>query len=181
MSDLKKIDFENGVLKTDTHTYRIDKSISVERYIQFELLQSEVAFGYTFDNLNKIIEETITTLNKTDFVGASVLLYNLRNSITNGLEKRKHPILKLCSLFLIREDEDAAKYDELLQNEKIEDFEKSGVDYQDFFTLSMNLLPGLLEAYKRISRTISEGAMGLIKEQMKQVENGLKKATEKGK
>ena len=155
--ELRKIDFTKGELLTDQHKYTIAKSISVERYREFELLQAEVAYGFTFDEIQKILVAAIGHLNKVDFVQAAVILDNLRNSIVSGIEKRESPIIRLCMLFLIREDENERDYSEAFHKEKYNDIIKSGVDYKDFFSLAMNLLPGLLQAYKEISQaTMSE-------------------------
>lgn len=152
--NLLKIDFENGVLKTEKHTYRISKSISVKRYKEFELMQTEVAYGYTFKEIDKSLTQVREELNKLKFVDASVTLDNLQSGIKRGVERENNVTLKMCALFMLREDEKATDYDEALQQEKIEDW--ANVDIADFFELAMNLIPGLLSAYKRISRTISK-------------------------
>lgn len=176
--ELLKIDFEKGVLKTPLHSYRIVKSISVKRYKQFELLQSEVAFGFTFEEIFAKLSEMKTHLNKLQFVEMSVLVDNMLNGITRGIEKRTPPTLKLCALFMIREDEDVKEWNETLQQEKYEDFENAGVDMMDFSELSMNLIPALLKVYNEISRTTSEGAGEMIQ---KIIKESLSNITEKEK
>ena len=159
MAELRHIDFTKGELKTEKHTYTIAKSISVEKYQEFELPQCQVAYGYSFEEINRILIAAIGHLNKADFVQAAVVLDNLRNSIKNGIEKRESPIIRLCMLFLIRDDENEREYSEAFHKDKYNDVVNSGVDYKDFFTLSMNILPGLLGAYKEISQaTMSETA-----------------------
>jgi hypothetical protein len=159
---LRKIDFEHGVLKTEDHIYRISKSISVKRYKEFELMQTEVAYGYTFKDIEKSLTQVREELNKLKFVDASVTLDNLMSGIKRGLERENNVTLKMCALFMLREDEKAADYDEALQQEKIKDWED--VDIADFFELAMNLIPGLLSAYRKISQSISKGAENLMME-----------------
>jgi len=54
MAELRHIDFQKGELKTEKHTYTIAKSISVEKYQEFELLQCQVAYGYSFEEIQNI-------------------------------------------------------------------------------------------------------------------------------
>jgi len=156
MKELIRIDFEKGELKTQLHTYTVTESLPVDKYIQFLNLQSEVAYGISFDEINKKHKEIHTALNKTDFVQSAALLHNLMYSINNGIEKRKLPILKLCALFLIREDEDNTVFNEAVNNEKIDEFTNGGIQFTDFFYLAAIVVPGLLDALNEISRTISE-------------------------
>ena len=67
-------------------------------------------------------------------------------------------------LFLIREDENEREYSEAFHKDKYNDVTTSGVDYKDFFTLSMNILPGLLGAYKEISQATMSETAKLIQE-----------------
>lgn len=163
---LIRIDFENGILKTENHTYRIAESMSQERYEQFELLQLEFAYGFTFTELQNILTDIEKKFNTMNIVEAATLIYNLKNSVKNGIEKRIQPYMRLCGLILIREDEDITVFNELFQKEKINDLMKAGVDYRDFFALAMNLIPSLLQVYKEISQTTIKEGMELIKNQL---------------
>jgi hypothetical protein len=171
MNELIRIDFNAGVLKTPEHTYTMVESLPVDKYVEFLMLQNEVAYGYTFKDINMKHKEIYDALNKTDFVQASAILHNLMNAILTGIDKRNMPILRLCALFLIREDEDATKYNEQINKEKLQDWHASGIDFKDFFHLAAVLVPGLLTALDEISRTISQGEQAV-----KQMEKKLKKS-----
>ena len=164
MANLIRINFEKGELITPKHRYKIADSKPVEKYIEFERLQCEVAYGYSFEEINRVIIAAIGHLNKADFVQAAVLMDNLRNSIKNGIEKRESPIVRLCMLFLIREDENEKEYSETFHKEKYNDVTSSGVDYQDFFSLAINTLPGLLQAYREVSQATSQETAKMIQE-----------------
>lgn len=153
--NLKRIDFENGVLITEKHTYKVAPSLSVDKWQEFLIIQQEVAYGMTFEEFFELDKQIYAALNKLDFVKATSILYNRMHAIQLNIEKRQDPVLKLCSLFLIREGEDETKYDETVCKEKINDWKNSGVDFKDFFLLAAKVVPGLLTALDEISLIIS--------------------------
>lgn len=149
--EFKKINFKDGILKTDTHTYRIASTLSVDKYQEFLLLQNQVGFGITFELLFNKLKEIYDAANKMDFVRIAAITYNTMDGIKSGVEMRVDPVLRLCALFLIREDEDQTVYNEELNKEKIADWTQSGIDFQDFFALAVRVVPGLLNALNEIS------------------------------
>lgn len=180
---LRKIDLEKGELITEAHRYRIVESLSVDKWQEFLIIQQEVAYGLTFDEFFAIDKEIYNALNKLDFVRATSLLYNRMNAIQQGIEKRNDPILKLCTLFLIREDEDESIYNESLCKEKLDDWRNSGVDFKDFFHLAAVLVPGLLTALNEISQIITvaeEKALTLRSKLSEQQDNTKSKQGENG-
>lgn len=148
--DLKRIDFQSNKLETEKHTYRIVDSLSVDKYQEFLILQQQVSYGISFEESFNIDKQIYEALKKTDFVQASALLYNKMAGISRNIEKRNDPVLRICALFFIREDEDQSKYNKELCDEKIEDWTTAGVDFKDFFQLAAMLVPGLLNAFDEI-------------------------------
>ena len=106
--ELIRINFEEGVLKTASHTYYISQSISMDRMMKFEELQCGVAYGHTFDEVHKNLEKLKTHLQTAKFVDASVVLNNLLESLhpDTAAAKKKHYVLQICALFLNEADED---------------------------------------------------------------------------
>lgn len=153
--NFKRIDFEKGELKTENHLYKVAQSLSVDKWQEFLIIQQEVAYGLTFEEFFEIDKEIYAALNKLDFVRASTLVYNRMTAIQIGIEKRQDPILRLCALFLIREDEDPTIYNESICKEKLHDWRTSGIDFKDFFLLAAKVVPGLLSALDEISLIIS--------------------------
>lgn len=158
MSELIRIDFEQGVLKTHEHTYHIAKSLSVDRYIEFELMQSAAAYGVTFSDMHKRWCDIEDALNKVKFVEAAAIIANMKEALKAGVDKKKHIVLRVCALFLNEADEDARTFKPEVIDAKIQDWLAAGVDYRDFFQLTVNLVPGLLTVLEQTSTAISTGA-----------------------
>ena len=153
--DLIRIDFEKGMLQTPTRTYFIAESLSVDRYIEFEQMQAAAAYGCTFQDIAKAWQDIKDALNKVKFVEAAAIIDNMQNALTKGAEKKNHLALRVCALFLNEVDEDIRMYKQEVIDAKINDWLESGVCYEDFFRLTVSLVPGLLAAYKQILQNIS--------------------------
>ena len=176
MNELLKIDFEKGQLKTAEHLYFIKDSLSIERYIEFELLQAPAAYGLTFNDIYNQDEQAIKLFNENKAAEAITVLVNRRQSMKNmtvpvnsqglKIDKRHHGILQIAALFLVEENEDIKTFKQEVNDSKIEDFLKSGVDYKDLFTLVVKLVPGLLTALQEVSRitSLAEAMMEEIKQ-----------------
>ena len=158
MAELLKIDFENGVLKTPTKEYFLCESMSMDFLIRFEQLQLEVAYGSTFSDIYRALNELESKLQVAKFVDASVVLYNLKNSLDPEKlqDKKKNAVLQIAALFLRAKDEPVDVWNESVINAKISDWLNAGVDYRDFFLLVLKLVPNLVAAYSELSQTISQ-------------------------
>lgn len=163
--ELIRIDFEQGVLKTDGHTYYIAESISMDRMMKFEELQCGVAYGHTFVEVHSQLGKLKEYLQTAKFVDSAVVLNNLLEALHPDTKaaKKKHYVLQICALFLNEKDEDVKTWNEATINAKIDDWLEAGVDYRDFFQLAVRLVPGLLDVLKETFLTISQ-----MEEAMKQ-------------
>ena len=70
--------------------------------------------------------------------------------------------LRLCCLFINREDEDRRYIDEDLITEKIEDWKKEGIDMASFFGFASATIPGLKNLYEESSRITSQSPMSKV-------------------
>lgn len=178
--ELKRIDFTTNKLVTDKHTYTLAESLSVDKYQEFLLIQQEVAYGISFEENFTVDKQIYAALNEKDFVKASALLYNKQAGIVRGIEKRNDPILKLCALFLIREDEDQTRYNKELNAEKVQEWIDGGVDYKDFFQLAAVLIPSFVSAFEEILALTStlENKAAKAKEVLTQLKDTTKPSLE---
>lgn len=158
---LKHIDFESGQIKTDNHIYRIAESLSTDKYQEFLLIQHEVAYGMNFQETSVKLNEIYEALNKVDFVKASAIVHNMLSGIAKGIEKRNDPIMRLCALFLIRDDEDETVFNEQLNKDKVMDLMSAGYDFRDFFQFAASVIPGLAADLQKIFQSISEVMEGV--------------------
>ena len=133
--------------------YIIRTSLTLERYEEFENLETFVTYGVTFRNLFMNMRKTYDDLNANKIADASVTLHNVMHGIAAKLSERENEVLLLCSLFICREDEDVRKYDKDLTREKIEDWKNEGIEMDSFFSLAFNLVNGFTPIYNEISQS----------------------------
>ena len=148
-----------SIRHSDTFTangtkYIIRTSLTLERYEEFENLETFVTYGITFRNLFKNMRAAYDSLNANKVADASVTLHNVMHGIAAKLSDRENEVLLLCSLFRCREDEDVKKYDKDLTREKINDWRKEGIEMDSFFSLAFNLVNGFTPIYEKISQSI---------------------------
>lgn len=123
--------------------YKMIDKLAIERWIQYEKLQPRITFGVGFEELFSNLGKAYAALDKQKFADAAVIIHNTMNGIKNfNDERRAHPALLMAGLFIVREDEDVTKYDEVLMLEKIEDWQKEGLNMLDFFHLSRSAIRG---------------------------------------
>lgn len=153
-TDLIRIDFESGKLVTLKRVYTIHQNLSVERYCEFQILEKELAYGSTFKTTFDKIKKALAQINAVKFVDAVITLTDLVRGMSKVAE-REPTVLKICALFLNYEGENTAVYSKDVEDDKIKDWKEAGVDMRDFFTVALNTVPGFLELYTRISRSIT--------------------------
>lgn len=155
--EAKRLDFEKRpfTFEANGNKYHSTQTMSIDRYIEFDRLQAHVGFGNDFKNLYDKMKESYEHMNKMKMADAAVIIHNLMNGIAQNLDKRDHPSLQMCALFLNREGENAAVFDEDLMAEKINDWKKEGYAMQDFFRLAISFVDGFYDAYEEISQSIS--------------------------
>ena len=166
VGEVKRLTLEDGVFKTDKHTYTIHDMLSVERFERYEELQIKMAWNMGFAELHALIGQAIELGNKGKGVEAWAKVVGLRDALNERLTDRVHPALLLCTLFFLREDEDPKKLDEKIAKEKIQDWRDYGFAIQDFFVVASNLVIGFRESYEEAIQTISDQARRL--EEMKE-------------
>jgi len=155
---MPKIDLTKGEFTAKGKTYKAHSTLSIERFIEFEKLQVSVGFGFTFDQFFHKLKDSYEDLNKGKQADAAVKIHNMLTGIADKIDRRKHPVLMLCALFICTEDEDRKRYDEKLMEKKVNDWQEEGLEIQDFFTLAFNFVKGFIPAYQEITQSISKAA-----------------------
>lgn len=153
---VKKIDFTKGSFKAKGKEYFFSDALSVARYEEFEKLQILFGYNLSYDDLYQNLTEVYNELNKTQFVKASVLIYNLLDATKRKADNKVHPALQICALFCNEKKEDATKYDAVLMNEKIKNWREEGYAMVDFFSLAANLVKGFVRNYTADLKTSLE-------------------------
>lgn len=159
--ETKRIDLESGHFDANGHRYRVTSTLSVARFEEFERLQVHVGFGKDFKTMYDRLKDAYDFMNKSKAADAAVIVHNIINGIAQNLEKRDHPILQLCALFLNREDEDVSVFDPDLSKQKVDDWRKEGYAVEDFFQLAFNLVDGFIDIYEGLIQNISQKVEGM--------------------
>lgn len=144
---MKRIDFEKSTFIAKGNEYFFSDTLSVERYEQFEKLQILLGYNLDYETMYQQLLELYGELNKTQFVKASVITYNLLDATKRKVDNKLHPALQMCALFCNTKDEDAGRFDAKLMESKIKDWREEGYAMVDFFTLAANLVKGFVTNY----------------------------------
>ena len=153
--EAKRLNFEEKKFEANGHTYYFASNMCIDRFIEFERLQAHVGFGKDFRNIYDKLKEAYEHMNTNKLADAAVIVHNLVNGIAENLDKREHPVLQMCALFVNREDEDAKVFDADMNAQKVEDWKKAGYAIADFFQLAFNFVEGFITAYDEITQSIS--------------------------
>lgn len=129
--------------------YLVYPDLSVERFEQYEILQCQVSWGVGFQELYDSIVQAFNLLDKGRPASAGVVLNNVLTGVGRGLEKRTSPALLLATLFVVREGENLATWDETLAIEKINDWKAEGYAAADFFSFAFYCVRGWELRYKQ--------------------------------
>lgn len=157
-TEVKRLSFTGGKVtefEANGKKYKFCSQISIDRFIEFERLQAHVGFGKDFKGIHETLKDTYELLNKSKPADAAVKVHNLLNGIGYNLEKRDHPVLQMCALFLNREGENVKVYDEDLIAEKIADWREEGYSIEDFFQLAFNFVEGFIPILNEATQSIS--------------------------
>lgn len=138
--ELKKIDLAEGSFIANGNKYTILSAIPLSRYREFKKLQARLVYGMDVKTLLSNCIKAFNYLNspKPEPANAAIVIHNIMNGIKDMEdESREDPAIAICSLIIIRDGEDVGTFDKALSSEKISDWEKEGLDPNDFFQLAL--------------------------------------------
>lgn len=148
MNEPKKITPQTETFEANGKKYFIAKSVSIERYEQYEKIQPLLTFGVDFKSVFANVRKAWDYLDAGKRNDAAVVLHNIMSAIAEiEKEERVHPGLLIAALFINREGEDVARYDKNICLEKINDWRAEGYDMDSFFLLALNSIQGFKKTY----------------------------------
>jgi hypothetical protein len=147
---LKEIDFTQPVIPANGKEYKILKELPIARFKELDAMEVEFYYGVDMQTMFNKLKEAFEAMNKSKIADASVKVHNLMKGIADKVDKREHIVIRICSLFLVTEDEDVTKWDEDLAVEKGKDWAAEGYSMSSFFSLVANFLPGFLKNYEEV-------------------------------
>ena len=142
--------------------YVIESQISADRY-SFYLRESvKFSFAQSVEQLFESFREIYNCTNnpKKGLGDVAVIARDAMKGIEGIVKRVEDPVaLRLCCLFINRDDEDRRYIDEDLITSKIEDWIKEGIDMASFFQLASATIAGLKMLYEESSLIISQSPM----------------------
>lgn len=153
---MKRINFDDGKFVADGRTFYLKESLTIERFMAYERIQTSMAFNLTFKQVFDTLKDVYELINSNKILDGGIKVYNLMAGIADKVDGKLHPALEICALFIIEEGEDTTVYDEAVTKSKIAAWKKEGFEMQDFFSLAVALVQGFSESYIDFTENISK-------------------------
>lgn len=144
----KRLPLKATYFKANGVDYTVVDTLSIERWKHLEDFQDLLGWGRSFDSLFTQLKTAYELLDQGKHNEPRIIIHNLLHGVKQKLEQRHHPALMLCTLFVVREDEDQTIYDEEYMKSKINDWRVEGYEINDFFQLAWTLVPGFIKHYQ---------------------------------
>ncbi len=165
-NELKELDVEK--LTKDCYfiacgkKFILNEKLSFDYYREFCRIQPEFAYNVTFSTLFNNVKNAfeslkdlkINAMKVSDIQEPLIRLWNIMEGVKN-FEEKSDPALRICSLFLITEDENITVFDKTVMDEKINLWAKE-YSINGFFVLAANLVIGFRSAYEIVLLSYSE-------------------------
>lgn len=151
----KRVDLNKPSFFANGTEYFIQSNLTISRFCEFQILEKELAFSMSFQNVFNEINEACQMMNEVRFVDVAVKLDNLRRGIAK-LEEKEPTALKICTLFINAKDEDLTEWNNDTMTKKINDWKTEGIAVDDFFQFALNSVGGFINIYKKMSEVISD-------------------------
>lgn len=153
---LLKIDPDTKDFTANGNRYLVENEISFDRWNKYQKLQIELGYSISFPDLFNKLQEVYNLCNSLKFADAVVLVRDIMKGVIDVQKEQDPAALRLCALFINREDEDRRTINEDVIAQKLEDWRKEGIDVGSFFQLALHIIPGFQETYKVISQDTSK-------------------------
>jgi len=151
------MDITKEIFTAGGNKYYVTKSLSVERYKAYLKMQLQVGYDVGFSGVIESLQKIYRLCNEQKFADIAVLCHNMLKSIED-MDKREHPILILCALFINRDGEDTAIVDDALIQAKIDDWKEANIP-MDFF---LGYAKVLVTDYQRVYEEMSESSLAKL-------------------
>jgi hypothetical protein len=136
---INRIDFSKGQFKANGKTYYIQDSLTISRWKMYQRFQHVLAFNGTPEDHLEFVEFIIKILSgPVSGMAIHKILenaLNIKDMYKTFISSEPDHWFKFAALFINREGEDVAVYDETIEKSKIADWTEAGIDAQDFFLL----------------------------------------------
>ena len=157
---VKRIDFKKNFILCEKpfdnedkpRKYYFHDTMSVDYYEIYEDIEMLLAKGRSYADVYNSQKKIHELLNQSKMADAAIENFNSMTLVSEKLQKREHPALKMVALFACGECENRDKYDNVVMDKKIRDWRNEGFAMEDFFQLAFSLVEGFLESYREVSQ-----------------------------
>lgn len=136
----KKIIRSKGYFIANGNKYIIHQSMPIGRYSSFEKFQVSALDDKDPLSLLQDLVGVYNLLNQSKVADATVKLHNTLNGLERINQQEHHPMLWICTCFIIKEGADFSVYNEAEGRVAIEDWIAEGFDVRDFFDLARDFV-----------------------------------------
>jgi len=148
MNELKQLDFKSKNFTANGQEYIILNEVPLSRYIEYQKEVPKLTYGVTFPEMFKNLKTAFDLLNKMKFAESSVVIHNIMNGIAEVENENRHDAaLRICTLFIVRKDENLGEYDKSLSEAKIKDWSAEGYGIIGFFHLALISIEGFRQTF----------------------------------
>lgn len=152
MTELKKLDPNERVFVANGNKYYVSSELSVPRFHEFQILELEAKLNMSLKDVGVNLAEWAKLKNQQRALDADILIWKMIEGVQN-IGHREHVLLRICTLFMNRENEDLTKISEDLISQKIADWAE--YDVNGFFSQALNSTNGFLKNYNAMLQIIS--------------------------
>ena len=147
--ELKQLDLKKDNFMANNHKYIILTGIPLSRYTMHQQITPKLTFGVDFTTLFNNLKKAFELNNTGKKIGdVGVILHNILNGLQEIQNEDRHDAaLEICTLFIVREDENIGEYSKELAKQKIDDWGKEGYDVNGFFHLALVSIQGFRQTF----------------------------------
>lgn len=146
-----KIDPDKDWFIANGRKYYIQDFITMGRYRDYKRLLHILVFGASPQDHVKFLDFVIQQMSgPVTFLATHKILenaFNAKNAMTDFIEEKPEPWFLFGTLFINREGENIATWDEKVVRSKIDDWMKEGIDVDSFFFICARQEPLLRAKY----------------------------------
>jgi len=138
-----------------------EEAVGIYRFGQMEKMGGALGMGTSFKQLVKAIKQNEDIAFEDIPAALKVKKMLMNNSaILEGIKStakdRYSMAFIMCTLFIVRPEEDLTNWNKDYANAKIDDWNKEGLNEQDFLELALTITPGFISAYKQRNQSLKD-------------------------
>lgn len=132
--------------------YRVEETLSIERYKHFNHLEIELGYSLNFAELHGNFTRAYQLQNESKFADVSVILYRLMEGSTHISEKEPMAMY-VATLFINEVGEDRTVWNKAVAEKKLADWKHYDVGF--FLLVALGKVDGFKKSFSDVSRLLT--------------------------